>query len=42
MSKINFDLLARRAQLVYYTAWDLANRPKRPVVDKNEDGTPKK
>ncbi|MBB5636531.1 hypothetical protein HDF26_001901 [Pedobacter cryoconitis] len=42
VSKINFDLLARRAQLVYYTAWDLANRPKRPVVDKNEDGTPKK
>jgi len=42
VSKINFELLARRAQLVYYTAWDLANRPKRPVVDKNEDGTPKK
>lgn len=42
VSKINFDLLARRAQLVYYTAWDLANRPHRPVVDKNEDGTPKK
>jgi len=42
VSKINFDLLARRAQLVYFTAWDLANRPHRPVVDKNEDGTPKK
>ena len=42
VSKINFDLLARRAQLVYFTAWDLANRQHRPVVDKNEDGTPKK
>jgi hypothetical protein len=42
VSKIKFDLLARRAQLVYYTAWDLANRPTRPTVDKNEDGTPKK
>lgn len=42
ISKIKFDLLARRAQLVYYTAWDLANRPIRPVVDKNEDGTPTK
>ncbi|WP_316837584.1 M28 family peptidase [Pedobacter nutrimenti] len=41
VSKINFPLLARRAQLVYYTAWELANGLKRPVVDKNEDGTPK-
>ncbi|HET9825526.1 MAG TPA: M28 family peptidase [Chitinophagaceae bacterium] len=24
--KINYDLLAKRAQLVYYTAWDMANR----------------
>lgn len=42
ISKINFDLLTKRAQLVYYTAWELANGPKRPVVDKNADGTPKK
>lgn len=41
VSKINFDMLARRAKLVYFTAWDLANRPNRPKVDKNEDGTPK-
>lgn len=41
VDKINFDLLAKRAQLVYFTAWDLANRSKRPVVDKNEDGSPK-
>jgi len=34
VSKINFPLLAKRAQLVYYTAWDLANADNRPVVDK--------
>ena len=33
VSKINFPLLAKRAQLVYYTSWELANRDKRPVVD---------
>ncbi|MDP9080356.1 MAG: M28 family peptidase [Bacteroidota bacterium] len=33
VSKINFPLLAKRAQLVYYTAWDLLNADKRPVVD---------
>jgi hypothetical protein len=42
VSKIDFDLLSKRAQLVYYTAWELANGAKRPVVDKNDDGTPKK
>eukprot|EP01133_Synstelium_polycarpum_P004805 gene4805-5592_t len=42
VSKINFPLLARRAKLVYFTAWELANGAKRPLVDKNEDGTPKK
>ena len=31
--KINFDLLTKRAQLVFYTGWALANRDKRPVVD---------
>lgn len=41
VSKINFPMLARRAKLVYYTAWELANGAKRPIVDKNEDGTPK-
>lgn len=35
--KINFDLLTRRAQLVFYTGWDLANREKRPVVDITND-----
>lgn len=33
VSKINFPLLAKRAQLVFYTGWDLANADKRPVVD---------
>ena len=32
--KINYDLLAKRAQLVFYTAWELANRSNRIVVDK--------
>jgi Peptidase family M28 len=33
VSKINFPMLVKRAQLVFYTGWDLANRDKRPVVD---------
>lgn len=37
VSKINFNLLTKRAQLVYYTGWDLANRDKRPVVDIKND-----
>ncbi|MFI2743192.1 M28 family peptidase [Zhouia sp. PK063] len=32
--KINYNLLAKRAQLVFYTAWEVANREKRIVVDK--------
>jgi hypothetical protein len=39
VGKINFPLLAKRAQLAYYTAWELANRATRPVVDKT-DTTP--
>ncbi|MBY8961428.1 M28 family peptidase [Flavobacterium sp. D11R37] len=33
--KIEYDLLAKRAQLAFATAWELANRENRPVVDKN-------
>lgn len=33
VSKINFPLLAKRAQLVFYTAWDLLNANNKPVVD---------
>ncbi|WP_432711567.1 M28 family peptidase [Pedobacter sp.] len=41
IDKINFPLMTRRAQLVFFTAWELANGAKRPVVDKNEDGSPR-
>lgn len=33
--KIEYDLLAKRAQLAFVTAWELANRDQRPVVDKD-------
>ncbi|MDF3078191.1 MAG: hypothetical protein K0S09_2080 [Sphingobacteriaceae bacterium] len=33
VSKINFPLLVKRAQLVFYTGWELANRDQRPAVD---------
>lgn len=33
-NKIEYDALAKRAQLAFVIAWDLANRPERPVVDK--------
>ncbi|MGN7989065.1 M28 family peptidase [Pedobacter sp. 22226] len=42
VSKINFPLLSKRAKLTYFTAWELANRPKRPVVDMDGKGNPKK
>ncbi|MFA5298472.1 MAG: M28 family metallopeptidase [Lutibacter sp.] len=32
--KINYELLAKRAKLVFYTVWEIANREKRIVVDK--------
>lgn len=32
--KINYDLLENRTRLVFYTAWELANRDARIVVDK--------
>ncbi|MEO6347645.1 MAG: M28 family peptidase [Aquaticitalea sp.] len=32
--KIQFDLLQNRARLVFYTAWELANRDQKIVVDK--------
>lgn len=33
ISKINFELLSKRAQLAYFTGWDLANRDQRPVIN---------
>ncbi|WP_430967040.1 M28 family peptidase [Spongiimicrobium sp. 2-473A-2-J] len=32
--KINYDLLRNRTQLIFYTAWEVANREQRVVVDK--------
>lgn len=32
--KIDYNLLAKRAQLIFATAWELANRPERIVVDR--------
>ncbi len=37
VSKITFPMLAKRAQLVFLTAWEVANRDKRVVVDKKND-----
>ena len=34
VSKIDFPLLRLRAQCVFYTAWELANRDKRIAIDK--------
>lgn len=34
--KIEYDLLAKRTKLIFYTAWEVANRDKRLVVDKAE------
>jgi len=32
--KINYDLLKNRTQLVFHTAWEVANRDQRVIVDK--------
>ncbi len=37
IDKIEFDMLQKRAKLVYYTAWMIANRDTRLVVDKLQD-----
>ncbi|HNU42386.1 MAG: peptidase M28 [Bacteroidetes bacterium OLB12] len=34
VDKIEFDLLTKRTQTVFYTAWEIANRNNRLVVDK--------
>ncbi|OIQ16968.1 MAG: peptidase M28 [Flavobacterium sp. MedPE-SWcel] len=33
--KIEYDLMAKRTQLAFTTAWELANRENRPVVDRD-------
>ncbi len=35
VSKIEFDLLQKRAQIVFYTAWEIANREQRIMPDKS-------
>ena len=37
VDKIEFDLLQKRAQLVFYTSWVIANRDQRLVVDKPQN-----
>lgn len=37
VKKINFGVMAKRAQLVFYTAWAVANADHRPVVDGKND-----
>lgn len=36
VDKISFGMLQKRAQLVFYTAWEIANRDERVKVDRNE------
>jgi hypothetical protein len=36
VEKIDFDLLAKRAQLVFYTAWEIANRDQKLTIDKGK------
>lgn len=36
VEKIDYSLLARRAQLVFYTAWEIANRDEKLKVDRHE------
>ncbi|AOW19420.1 M28 family metallopeptidase [Urechidicola croceus] len=35
--KINLELLTKRTKLVFYTAWEIANREERLVIDKIEE-----
>ena len=32
--QIEYDLMAKRAQLIFYTAWEIANREGRITADK--------
>ncbi|MGK6351912.1 M28 family peptidase [Parapedobacter sp. DT-150] len=37
VEKINFEMLSKRARLAFHTAWEIANRDKRLVVDSNKE-----
>ena len=39
IDKIEFDVMAKRAKLVFHTAWILANREARTPVDRTDDMT---
>ncbi len=36
VDKIDFDMMAKRTRLVFHTAWEIANRDQRLVVDSNK------
>ena len=36
--KLNYDLVVKRTQLAFYTAWEIANRPYRITISKREEG----
>jgi Zn-dependent M28 family amino/carboxypeptidase len=36
VDKIEFDLLEKRAQTVFFTAWEIANRDNKPKVDEEK------
>lgn len=36
IDKIDFEMMAKRTRLVFHTAWEIANRDKRLVVDSNK------
>lgn len=40
VDRIDFDIYSKRAQLVFFTGWKLANAPRRPAVDKEGFRTP--
>ena len=40
--KIEYEHLEKRARLIFLTAWEIANRAERPVVDKAEKAKPAK
>jgi hypothetical protein len=42
VEKIEFELMTKRAKLVFYTAWEIVNRDKRLVVDKEMDPNSKR
>ena len=35
--KINYDLLENRSRLIFHTAWEIANREERLIVDKIQE-----